>query len=113
MATKTPAEDPEVVNTSVEAAKTRKCIVKWLVSFADGPFKEKIKNIRQRARTNSKLLSEIIANISYDTLGKEAFKKIVERLRQEHLWTSRIIRGHFQWLLPKEGQSEEQFQIFK
>jgi len=117
MATNALAEDPEpaaeVTNTSVEAAKAGKSMAKRSLSSADGPFREKIRNIRRRARTNSKLLSEITADINYDTLGKDAFKKMVERLRQEHLWTSRIVRDHLRWLLPKEGQSKEQFQIFK
>jgi hypothetical protein len=47
-----------------------------------------------------------------ESLAANVFKAIIERLKEQQLWTSRMSFGHFCWLFPSSTHTKEQLQVF-
>jgi hypothetical protein len=48
-----------------------------------------------------------------ESLAASHFKAIIERLKGQHLWTSRMSLGHFRWLFPSSTSTKDQLQVFQ
>ncbi|KAN0106164.1 hypothetical protein V8E51_009040 [Hyaloscypha variabilis] len=84
------------------------------LSSVEWPLKEKIivRAARGRAHSGSLFLNKVPGEVHPLTLANSAFDAIIARLREQHLWTSRIIQGHFHWLLPRSNWTPHELAIF-